>query len=303
MNSMNLKKNDEPDERQGGRPHSSKEITFTTDAPFAIRSLQIKRDDSPLSASGKRQKAPANNRSGHYTRSRIPVSPETTDIAFDATLRAAAPHQIKRAKEGVSLAISTADIREKVREKKFGTTIVFVVDSSGSMGAENRMSATKGAILSLLLDAYQKRDRIAMVAFKGNEACVILPPTDSIDLGKKSLETLPTGGKTPLSAGLQAALKLIKQEKRKGSKNNSLMIIISDGRANVSCGGGNAFNEALSICDEIRSVGIQSIVIDTESGFIKLGKMRELANKLDGKYFPMEQLQADQISGIINELV
>jgi magnesium chelatase subunit D len=171
------------------------------------------------------------------------------------------------------------------------------------MGAENRMSATKGAILSLLLDAYQKRDRIAMVAFKGNEACVILPPTDSIDLGKKSLETLPTGGKTPLSAGLQTALNLITQEKRKGSKNNSLMIIISDGRANVSSCGGNAFNEALGICDEIRSAGIQSIVIDTESGLLRLGKMRELADKLEGKYFQMEQLQADQISGIIDGLI
>jgi len=190
-----------------------------------------------------------------------------------------------------------------VREKKYGTTIVFVVDSSGSMGAERRMSATKGAILSLLLDAYQKRDRIAMVAFKGNEACVVLPPTDSIDLGKKSLETLPTGGKTPLSAGLQAALKLIRQEKRKGSKNNSLMILISDGRGNVSCGDGNAFNEALHICDEIRSSGIQSVVIDTESGFIKLGKMRELADKLDGKYFQMEQLKADHISGVVNKML
>lgn len=164
------------------------------------------------------------------------------------------------------------------------------------------MSATKGAILSLLLDAYQKRDRIAMVAFKGNEACVILPPTDSIDLGKKSLETLPTG-KTPLSAGLQTALNLIKQEKKKGRKNNSLLIIISDGRANVSSGGGNAFNEALRVCDEIRSAGIQSIVIDTESGLIRLGKMRELADKLEGKYFQMEQLQADQISGIIDGLI
>jgi len=230
----------------------------------------------------------------------MPVSPEITDIAFDATLRAAAPYQIRRNKEGVSLAISSADIREKVREKKYGTTIVFVVDSSGSMGAEKRMSAAKGAIMSLLLDAYQKRDRIAMVAFKGTEACVVLPPTDSIDLGKKSLETLPTGGKTPLSAGLQAALNLIRQEKKKGSRNNSLMIIISDGRANVSSTGSNAFNEALYICDEIRASGIQLIVIDTESGFIKLGKMRQIADRLDCKYFQMEQLQADHISGIVD---
>ncbi|HEX3019438.1 MAG TPA: VWA domain-containing protein [Chitinispirillaceae bacterium] len=186
-----------------------------------------------------------------------------------------------------------------MRERKYGTTIVFVVDSSGSMGAQRRMSATKGAIMSLLLDAYQKRDRIAMVAFKGNDACVVLPPTDSIDLGKKSLETLPTGGKTPLSAGLLTALRLFGQEDRKGNRNNSLMIFISDGRANVSSSGGNAFNDALNICEEIRSAGIQSIVIDTETGFIKLGKMRELADKLDGKYYQMEQLQADQITGII----
>ena len=170
------------------------------------------------------------------------------------------------------------------------------------MGAQRRMAATKGAILSLLLDAYQKRDRIAMVAFKGDNAFVVLPPTDSIDLGKSSLETLPTGGKTPLSAGLQTALNLVKQENRKGSRNKSLMIIISDGRANVSSSGSNAFTEAIQICEEIRSSGIQSIIIDTETGFIRLGKMRELADKLDGKYYQMEELQADHITGIVGSV-
>jgi magnesium chelatase subunit D len=149
------------------------------------------------------------------------------------------------------------------------------------MGAQRRMAATKGAILSLLLDAYQKRDRIAMVAFKGDNAFVVLPPTDSIDLGKSSLETLPTGGKTPLSAGLQTALNLVKQENRKGSRNKSLMIIISDGRANVSSSSGsNAFTEAIQICEEIRSSGIQSIIIDTETGLSDLAKCGSLLTSL-----------------------
>ncbi|NLD94149.1 MAG: VWA domain-containing protein [Fibrobacter sp.] len=274
-------------------------MTFAATDPYDLCRIQLKRERQPASESGRRQRARSENRSGRYARSRIPGDKKSNDIAFDATLRAAASYQAYRSKDGVALAISSQDIREKVREKKIGTTIVFVVDSSGSMGANQRMAATKGAILSLLLDAYQKRDRIAMVAFKGNEASVILPPTDSIELGKKSLETLPTGGKTPLVKGLAKGLELIKRE-RTGKRNRAFMLVISDGRANSGTDTDvNPFSAALAVCDEINTLGVQSVVIDTESGFIRLGKMRELADRLKGRYYPMEELRAERVTEVI----
>jgi magnesium chelatase subunit D len=276
-------------------------VSFAAAEPYALRRIQLKRDRQPAAASGRRQRARSETRSGRYARSRMPAGHMSTDIAFDATLRAAAPYQATRSKEGVSLAIAPQDVREKVREKKIGTTIVFVVDSSGSMGANQRMAATKGAILSLLLDAYQKRDRIAMVAFKGSEASVILPPTDSIELGKKCLETLPTGGKTPLAKGLSAGLELIRRERRSGRKNRAFLVVISDGRANVGTDAGvNPFAEALDVCDAVRGLGVQSVVIDTETGLIRMGKMRELADRLNGSYYPMEALRADTVTELVS---
>ncbi|MBU3954934.1 VWA domain-containing protein, partial [bacterium] len=237
---------------------------------------------------------------------------KTNDIAFDATLRAAAPHQIKRkaadesrigkkaAKAGFSLRIESQDIREKIREKKIGATVVFVVDSSGSIGANKKMVEVKAAILSLLIDAYQKRDKVGLVAFKGNKAEVLLPPTSNVNLAKKRLDELPTGGKTPLSKGLLAGFKVLQSEMRKDKNSNPFMVIISDGRANVSISKQtDTFMELKQIAGEIKDVKIKSIVIDTETGFIRLGKLRELAEALGAKYYSLEDIKAETLSGII----
>jgi magnesium chelatase subunit D len=192
-------------------------------------------------------------------------------------------------------------MREKVRERKAGSLIVFVVDSSGSMGAAKRMSEAKGAVLALLNDAYQKRDMVSLVAFKGNDAFVALNPTGSIELAKKNLEDIPTGGKTPLSSGMGAGLHVINRELQKNPRIKPLMVLISDGRGNVSFRNNTPFEEAKEIAADIKSKGIGSIVIDTESGLVRLGRLGELAEIMGGKYYGIDDLRSDRIHSIVRE--
>ena len=183
----------------------------------------------------------------------------------------------------------------EVREKKIGNTIMFVVDSSGSMGVNRRMVETKTAILSLLVDAYQKRDKVGLVAFKGDRAEILLNPTSSVELAKKQLEELPTGGKTPLSKGLLKGYEVLRNELKRDKKIKPLLVVISDGKANVSViGNSNPFNEAKQIAEDIKHSGIKSILIDTESGFIRLGKLQELSEALGGKYYLLEDIKENR---------
>ena len=274
-------------------------MTFTVGESYAVRRIEPVRDRRTAAASGRRTSAVSETRCGRYARARIPGKEKTTDIAFDATFRAAAPHQKNRDRRNVALSVTASDLREKVRERKTGSTIVFVVDGSGSMGANRRMEAVKGAVLSLLLDAYRKRDRIAMVAFKGKEAEVLLPPTDSVEMGKKKLEVLPTGGKTPLAAGMRKGFDLLTREMKRDGRRKPVMVLLSDGRANTGTTRGTGpFREALATADAIREAGITTVVIDTESGLVRLGKMRSLADRMNAKYYRMEQLRAENIAGI-----
>src|SRR5690606_6000778 len=135
---------------------------------------------------------------GRYVSARFPTG--TADVALDATLRAAAPHQSVRDRKGMAVAVREEDVRERVRVGKVSVACVVVVDASGSMGAAKRMESAKGAVLSMLLDSYRHRDRIGLVAFRGSGAETLLPLCSSVDLAQKQLEDLPTGGKTPLCA-------------------------------------------------------------------------------------------------------
>jgi len=203
----------------------------------------------------------------------------------------------------VSIAIETQDIRQKVREKKIGNTIVFVVDSSGSMGANRRMTAVKGAVLSLLMDAYQKRDRVGLVAFKGEKAEVLLAPTSSVELAEKHLAVLPTGGKTPLAHGLLTGYELIRKELRKSIKIKPLLVLISDGKANVGMGKGAIGDEIRDITEEIKQSGIPSIVIDTETGLIAFGKAVSIAEYLGGKYYKLDTIYATTIVEAVHDAI
>ena len=197
--------------------------------------------------------------------------------------------------------IEPQDIRDKVRESKSGSLVLFVVDASGSMGAQRRMVAVKGAVMSLLLDAYQRRDRVGMISFRGTSASLLLPPTNSVDLAKVHLQEMPTGGRTPLSSGLFKALEIIESERIKDRDVMPLVVLLSDGRGNVAIGSDSPLDEAYSAAGIIGEDKIPSVVVDTESGFIKLGMVQPVADAMGAQYLKLEDLQADSLADLVRQ--
>jgi magnesium chelatase subunit D len=184
-------------------------------------------------ALGRRSRA--ETASGQPVSDRDALDRSATAVAVAATLRAAAPRQHGRrdAGERATLVVRPEDLRWQVREGREGNLVLFVVDASGSMAARRRMTATKGAVLSLLLDAYQRRDRVGLVSFRGSGAQVPLPPTSSVELAARRLAELPTGGRTPLAAGLARARQLLAAEAVRDPTRRPLLVLITDGRANA----------------------------------------------------------------------
>lgn len=270
---------------------------------FVVRNLKIRMiDRKKRKGEGKRTKTKTNSQKGQYIRYTIPKN-KLQDIAFDATLRAAAPYQGIRDKKGLAIAVEGSDFREKIREKRTGSTILFIVDASGSMGAKKRMTAVKGAVVSLLTDAYQKRDKVGLVVFRKKEAEALLNITRSVDMAQKCLKTLSTGGKTPLAAGLLKGYEMIKIAQKKDPDMLPVIVLVSDGRTNAATKAGDPFNEAVEISKKIRREGIQSIVVDTEQDFIKLGLARDIAQALGAKYYKLEELEGDQLAEAVRECV
>lgn len=251
---------------------------------------------------GKRTKVKSDTKMGRYIKYQFPKQ-DIKELAFDATIRAAALKQKNREKNGLAINVTKEDIREKVKEKHTGARILLTVDASGSMGARKRMAAVKGAVMTLLNEAYQKRDSIGIVAFRNNEAEVILNITRSLDLAQKSLKKLPTGGKTPLANGLEKSLQLLKTEKLKTQDALLYLVLISDGRANVALKTDDAFEDAKKIARAIRNEGIQSLVIDTESGFIRYGIAKEISEIMGSKYIEMKSINPNEIKSSIKDLI
>jgi len=285
--------------KENTTPDGSMTTQFAEGRPFKLnqKTLATARRIDSFKREGSGRRSVTESRDGKYVRSRIPraIGP---DIALDATIRAAAPHQKGRI-GSLAIKIETSDLREKVRERKMGNTVLFVVDASGSMGAQQRMTAVKGAILSLLIDAYQKRDRVGLVVFRGNTAEVLLPPTSSVELARKYMQQLPVGGKTPLAQGLVKALEVLLREKMINKHTIPRLILISDGKANVGTGSGSPLDDAKEMAGRIRDEGISSLVIDSESGYIAFGLAQTLALEMGAKYLKLEDLQADQIADIV----
>ncbi|HEU0168108.1 MAG TPA: VWA domain-containing protein, partial [Chloroflexota bacterium] len=227
---------------------------------------------------------------GHYVASRPPDG-EPSDIAFDATFRAAASRG--------SRALAAEDVRVKVRETKLANLIVFAVDASGSMAAADRMVAAKGAVLSLLLDAYQKRDQVGMIAFRGRTSELLLSPTNSVDLAEKQLRSLPTGGRTPLSHALQQGLDVIERHRTLHREAVPLFVLISDGRPNVPLAAADPLQEAQTIGAQFAAKHIQSVVVDTEAGAFRLGLARQLATAMGGQYLRLDELEAGRLAGVV----
>lgn len=249
---------------------------------------------------GRRIETYSSGKNGSSITSRLPTG--TMDLALGATIRAASPHQRARSRGDLAVSICEGDIREQVRVGKVSASCIFLVDASGSMGAMKRMEAAKGAILSLLLDSYQHRDRIGMVAFRGECAEVLLPLSHSVDLARKSLADLPTGGKTPLTDGIWKAIEVLDRERRKNGEAVPVLVLISDGRANVSRRG-DIRTEILDAAHELRSRGVHTVIIDTEetgSNFLKMqvGYCREIAEESGGRYYAVSDLKTEVLGEI-----
>ena len=283
---------------------------FETGDPYAVESLQLQpADRRARQSTGRRAVTVSSNAVGRYVRAAVPQGP-VSDLALDATLRAAAPYQQRR-RAGASdepqpaLLIESWDIREKVRETRTGSLILFVVDASGSMGAQRRMVAVKGAILSLLLDAYQRRDRVALISFRGTRADLLLPPTNSVDLAQVYLQDMPTGGRTPLSRGLYLALEVLETERLKDREVLPLVVLLSDGRANVSLDSASsaaaAVVEATGIASLFEDKKFSSVVVDTELGFLKLGMAQGLAEAMGARYVKLDDLRADRLADAVRQ--
>lgn len=264
--------------------------------------LDLGKDRNIRRGSGKRSTTKTDLKQGRYVRAEIPKI-KVEDLAFDATIRAAAPFQRMREDNGCALNIKSEDLRQKVREKRIGNTFLFAVDASGSMGARERMRAVKGAIFYMLQEAYQKRDRVGMVAFRRQKAEVLLPVTRSVDLAQKCLAEMPTGGKTPLADGLATSLLTLGMLNKKDSELEPVLIVVTDGRANaIEENGSDPVESALKIAEKIRKAKITSVVIDTETDFIKLGVAKAVAKAMGATYYSLRSLSQEQILRIVRNL-
>jgi len=261
---------------------------------FQARKLNTPLDKMMRKSGGRRSTTKTKRKRGRYIQAR-PSPGDPSDLAFDATLRAAAPEQLGRDKRGMALAVRSDDYQKKVRVRKASNLMLFVVDASWSMAVAERMQATKGAIMSLLTDAYQRRDRVGLVVFQKDQARVVLPPTGSVELAQKALKDIPVGGKTPLSAGLDLAHKVIQQELRLHRDVMPLMIILTDGAGNVAMTEMPAQEEAYRFAELIHEDDIRSIVINMEHAAFDQGLAAQLARHLEAPCYTLRELKAESL--------
>jgi len=276
------------------------EQIFEVGTTFKVKKIVSPKDRISRRGSGKRSRSRISQKQGRYIKSTSQRN--TGDIALDATLRAAAPYQCRRSNgSGLAVCLKQEDIREKIREKRIGNFLLFVVDASGSMGARGRMVASKGAVMSLLLDAYQKRDRVAMVSFRKNEAFLNLPPTSSVEMASRLLKEMAVGGRTPLSAGLLKSFEMLRNEFSRDPTSRPIAIIITDGKSNVSLGEKKPVEEAFSFASKMaRDERIRFIVVDTEeNGLVCFGLAGKLAAAMNAQYFKIDDLKVDQLINIV----
>ena len=301
-------------ERQEHQPHgppqednqAREEQVFSVGAPFAVKTLSARKDRLLRRGSGRRSRSRIAQKKGRYVKS----TSFNNDLALDATLRAAAPHQKNRRQQlqhekgqGLAVLLQPDDMRGKVREKRIGNLLLFVVDASGSMGARGRMAASKGAIMSLLLDAYRKRDQVAMISFRKNGAVCNLPPTTSIDLAGKLLAEMPVGGRTPLSAGLAQCHQELRNYLVKNPSGQPIVILLSDGKANVALGEQKPLEESLALATALaQHCPATFVVVDTEEpGLVSFGLARKLATAMQARYCKIDDLRAESLVNLVQE--
>jgi len=270
-----------------------------TSSEFAPRKLNSQQDKQERRQSGRRSYTRTDRKRGRYVQAR-PAGDRTDDIAFDATLRAAAPHQRAREEQkeetGMAYALKKTDLQRKVRVRRASNLILFAVDASWSMAVSERMQATKGAIMSLLTDAYQRRDRVGLVVFNKDRAHLVLPPTNSVVLAKDVLVDVQVGGKTPLSAGLLLSYDVIKRELTNQPEIMPMIILLTDGAGNVSISDDlSPQEEAHKIANLIKEEHIRTVTINMEHAAFDQGLAAKLAEKLGGPCYTLAQLKAETL--------
>ncbi|MFD3837362.1 putative cobaltochelatase [Streptomyces sp. NPDC058642] len=281
-------------EPQAGGAGAGEQSAVRAAEPFRTKVLSVPGLGDGVA--GRRSRARTEH--GRTTGARRPRG-ALTKLHLAATVQAAAPHQRARGRSGPGLVVRRDDLRQATREGREGNLVLFVVDASGSMAARQRMSAVKGAVLSLLLDAYQRRDKVGLVTFRGSAADVALPPTSSVDAAAARLETLPTGGRTPLAAGLLKAHEVLRVERLRDPARRALVVVVTDGRAT---GGPEPVALASRAARLFAAEGVASVVVDCESGPVRLGLAGQLAGELGGTAVTLDELRADSIAGLVKDV-
>jgi magnesium chelatase subunit D len=210
---------------------------------------------------------------------------------------AAAPHQQARGRVR-RLLLQPADVRHAVREGREGNLVLFAVDASGSMAAKARMAAVTGAVLSLLRDAYQRRDKVGLITFRGAGAELVLPPTSSVPAARVRLDTLRTGGRTPLAGGLLRARKVLAVERLRDPRRRALLVVLTDGRATVGLDG-EPVRDACRAAALLAADGVATVVVDCESGPVRLGIAARIARAAAGELVGIGELSADRVTDVV----
>ncbi len=288
---------------------------------FKVRDLVGKRQVVAGNVSSGRRSQAMDTKYGAAVGTAVPTKKimSVGEIALAPTILAAGVRSAELPlAPGQVLRVGPQDLRRKVRSAKVANLVLFVVDGSGSMAARKRMTAVKGAILSLLIDAYQKRDTVGMIAFRQERAEVVLRPTNSVELAQRQLQRLPTGGKTPLADGLLLAAKVLEQQDLREHRVEPLVVLLSDGRANVGRYSGldqskigrrgagassNPLEEAKLAAGKIAERGWKSVVIDCESGYPRLGLAGMMAQAMGGECVKLDELSAESVSGLVRKRI
>ncbi len=281
-------------------PGKASEKIFDIGELFKLKKFVFKKDKVIRNSSGKRTKSRTLLKGARFVRS-VEYSKDM-DVDIFGTIKNAAPYQKLRGRKG-KLIIYKEDLKFKEKEKKVGHLVIFVVDGSGSMAAQQRMFATKGAIFSLLMDCYQKREKVSMILFRKFSAEVVLPPTSSVTLAYRKLKELPTGGNTPLGAGLLSAYQLIKKYHLKFPQDRILLLLLTDGKANIPIKPReDPFKEIKNLCQEFKELSyVDFVVIDTEvkSDYLKMDLAKEIATWGSAYYFLLEEIKSESLVNIV----
>jgi magnesium chelatase subunit D len=274
-------------------PPAGTELGSTVRATAPYRPRLLKVQGLGEGEAGRRSRALAST--GRRVGARLPDGP-TGSLHLVETLLAAAGKQSSRGRTTGRVELRNEDLRVAVREGREANLVLFCVDASGSMAARKRMSQVKTAILSLLLDAYRRRDKVGLVTFRGAEATVALPPTRSVDIAAARLDEVPAGGRTPLAEGLLEAARVLTRERMRDPRLRPLLVVVTDGRAT---GGKDAVARSQQAAEYVAGLGVTTVVIDGESGPLRLGLALRLAELLRAEHLPVAEVSAEALAGTV----